>query len=117
MLHHWIHPFNQYRIFCDFKSNRIRNRLHTLKTCLTHANLSAAIETLQSVRSRESVLVQLSDILVGIASSRLNDRLTMGGAKEGVVTHLEKLLGYRIKSTALCEKKFNVFKINLNGGW
>jgi uncharacterized protein DUF3800 len=117
MLHHWIHPFNQYRIFCDYKSNRIRNRLHTLKTCLTHANLSAAIETLQSVRSRESVLVQLADVLVGIASSRLNDRLMMGGAKEGVVTHLEKLLGYRIKSTAPCEKKFNVFKINLNGGW
>jgi len=117
MLHHWIHPFNRYRIFCDFKSNRLRNRLHTLKTCLSHANLSTAIETIQSVRSRESVLVQLADVLVGIASARLNDRLTSGGAKESAVAHLEGFIGHKIASTALCEKKFNVFKINLNGGW
>ena len=116
MLHHWIHPFNRYRIFCDFKSNRLRNRLHTLKTCLIHSNLTAAIETLQSVRSRESVLIQLTDVLVGIASARLNDRLTSGGAKECTVAHLEGLLGRGITSTALCEKKFNVFKINLSGG-
>lgn len=117
MLHHWIHPFNRYHIFCDYKSNRFQNRLHTLKTCLDHANLTAAIETVQSVRSRESVLVQLADVLVGIASARLNDRLTSGGAKESVVAHLERLLRHRIKPTALYEKKFNVFKINLNGGW
>jgi hypothetical protein len=117
MLHHWIHAFNRYRIFCDYKSNRIQNRIHTLKDCLTHSNLAAVIESLQSVRSRESVLVQLADVLVGIASARLNNRLTLGGAKEGVVEHLEGLLGTRIRSTALSEKKFNVFKINLNGGW
>lgn len=117
MLHHWIHPFNQYRIYCDFKRNRLRYRLHTLKACLNHANLAAAIETVQSVRSRESVLIQLVDVLAGLASARLNDRLTPSSAKEGAVTHLEGLVERRIASTALCEKKFNVFKINLNGGW
>jgi hypothetical protein len=117
MLHHWIHPFNEYRIFCDFKRNRLRNRLHTLKACLTHANLAAAIDIVQSVRSRESVLIQLADVLVGLASARLNDRLVAGSAKDGSVSHIEGLLGRRITSTAFCEKKFNVFKINLNGGW
>jgi hypothetical protein len=117
MLHHWIHPFNRYRIFCDFKSNRVRDRLHTLKACLTNANLAAAIDTVQSVRSRESVLIQLADVLVGLASARLNNRLAPGGAKEGAVVHLEALLGRRVAPTALCEKKFNVFKINLDGGW
>ena len=117
MFHHWIHPFNQYRIFCDFKCNRLRDRLHTLKVCLTRANLAAAIETVQAVRSRESVLIQLTDMLVGLASARLNDRLAPGGAKEGAVVHLEGLLGRRVASTELCEKKFNAFKINLNGGW
>ena len=76
----WIHPFNQYRIFCDFKCNRLRDRLHTLKVCLTRANLAAAIEIVQVVRSRESVLIQLTDMLVGLASARLNDRLAPGGA-------------------------------------
>lgn len=117
MLHHWIHPFNRYSIFCDFKRNRLRDRLHTLKSCLTHANLAAAIETVQSVRSRESVLIQLADVLVGLASARLNVRLAPGGSKEGAVVHLERLLERRVASTGLCEKKFNVFKINLTGGW
>ncbi len=117
MLHHWIHPFNQYFIYCDFKRNRLRDRLHTLKTCLNHANLATAIETVQSVRSRKSVLIQLADVLVGLASARLNDRLTPGSAKEAAVVHLEGLLKRKVEPTALCEKKFNVFKINLHGGW
>jgi len=117
MIHHWIHPFNEYRIYCDYKHNRLRDRVHTLKSCLNNANLAAAIATVQSVRSRESVLLQLSDLLVGIASARLNGRLNKGSAKEEVVLHLEGLLGRKIASTALSEKKFNVFKINLQGGW
>jgi len=117
MLHHWIHPFNEYRIYCDFKRNRRRDRLHTLKKCLNYANLAATIHTAQSVRSRESVLIQMTDVLVGLVSSRLNDKLGTGTAKEGIVAHLEGLLGRRIASTPLCEKKLNVFKINLQGGW
>jgi len=117
MLLHWIYPFNRYHIFCDFKRNRLRDRLHTLKTCLNNANLAAAIDTVQSVRSRESVLIQLADVLVGTASARLNGRLTPNSAKEGAVIHLERLLGHKVASTPLCEKKFNVFKINLHGGW
>lgn len=117
MLHHWIHPFNDYRIFCDHKNNRRRDRLHTLKDCLAHANLTAAVNTVQSVRSRESVMIQLSDVLVGTASSRMNNRLRVGSAKEAVTKHIEGLLNRRISSTALDEKKFNVFKINLHGGW
>ena len=117
MIHHWIHPFNEYRIYCDYKHNRLRDRLHTLKNCLTNANLAAAITTVQSVRSSEAVLLQLSDVLVGIASARLNSRLREDSAKKEVVLHLEGLLGRRIASTPLSEKKFNVFKINLQGGW
>ncbi|HUU41306.1 MAG TPA: DUF3800 domain-containing protein, partial [Desulfatiglandales bacterium] len=117
MIHHWIHPFNEYRIYCDYKHNRLRTRLHTLKICLNNANLAADIETVQSVRSRESVLLQLSDVLVGISSASLNSRLREGSAKKEVVLHLEGLMGRKIVSTPLSEKKFNVFKINLQGGW
>lgn len=117
MLHHWIDPFNEYDVFCDYKSNRLRNRLKTLKDCLNYSNLASQIKKVQSVRSGESVLIQLADVLTGLASARLNKRLTLGSAKEHSVLHLEKLLGRRIASTALAEKKFNVFKINLNGGW
>jgi len=117
MLHHWIHPFNNYKIFCDFKRNRVRDRLHTLQRCLSNANLAATIQIVQSVRSRESVLIQFSDFLVGLSSAKLNSRLTQGSAKEAIVSHFENILGSRIGATAASEKKFNVFKINLQGGW
>jgi hypothetical protein len=117
MLHHWIHPFNHYQFFCDFKRNRLPDRLHTLRACLKNANLASEIDTVQSVQSTESVLIQLTDVLTGMASGRLNNRLIPGSAKESLVIHFEKLLDRKIIPTALCEKKFNVFKINLNGGW
>ncbi len=117
LLHHWIHDFNDYRIFCDFKRNRRRDRLHTLKRCLGYANLSANILSAQAVRSSESVLIQLADVLVGAASARYNRKLAPGSAKKNVVWHLESQLQRKIAPTGLGEKKFNLFKINLAGGW
>lgn len=116
MLHHWIHDFNQYRIFCDFKRNRRSDRLHTLKRCLINANLSASVVTVQSVRSEESVLIQCADVLVGMASARMNECIKAGGAKLELVEHYEYLLGRRLTPTPLAEKKFNLFEINLTGG-
>jgi len=117
MLHHWIYSFNNYKIFCDYKSNRSRDRLHTLQRCLTYSNLSTNGLTVQAVRSPESVLIQLSDVLLGAASAKFNRKLTAGSAKEHVVLHLENLLQHPIGPTCFAEKKFNFFKINLSGGW
>lgn len=117
MLHHWILDFNQYHIFCDFKSNRVRNRLHELQRCLDYSNLSSDIATVQAVRSRESVLLQTADVLTGMAAGKLNDNLTAGSAKWELVTHLERARGQVISPTLRSEQKFNVFKIDLAGGW
>ena len=117
MLHHWILDFNDYSIFCDFKSNRARDRLQVLQRCLAHANLSSTVSTVQAVRSDESVLIQVADVLTGIASARLNQALVSGSAKEEVVGHLESCLGRRISHTPCSESKFNVFQIRLGGGW
>ncbi len=80
MLHHWILDFNDYSIFCDYKTNRYRNRLHVLQDCLRHSNLCAEVTTVQATRSRESVLMQLTDVLTGLASAGLNG-LGSGSAK------------------------------------
>ncbi len=124
MLHHWIHSFNSYFIYCDYKRNRLASRLTTLKDCLENANLSASIRNLQFVRSEESVLIQLSDVLTGIASTKLNKNFytSLGKhgssrSKEEVILFLEELLGREIAPTSLHDKKFNVFRINLQGGW
>lgn len=117
MLHHWILDFNEYSVFCDFKSNRVRTRLHDLAHCLSHANLSSDIANVQAVRSNESVLMQAADVLTGIAAGRLNDSLRTGSAKWELVTHLERALGRPVRATYRAEQKFNVFVIDLAGGW
>ncbi|MEN8131267.1 MAG: DUF3800 domain-containing protein [Pseudomonadota bacterium] len=117
MLHHWILDFNEYAVFCDFKSNRVRTRLHELARCLEYSNLSSKVVNVQAIRSRESVLMQAADVLTGVAAARLNNNLKAGGAKWELVTHLEQALGKSIQATYRDEQKFNVFLIDLAGGW
>ncbi len=117
LLHHWLTDFNEYIVFCDFKTNRYRNRLHVLKRCLSTSNLSTTIADVQAIRSRESVLIQLTDVLTGTASARLNDSLRENSAKSEIVNYLESKLNRKIQHTFKAEQKFNVFVIDLQGGW
>ncbi len=118
LLHHWIYDFNEYSIFCDVKTNRSRKRLKDLKRCLSHSNLSAEIECIQALPSRQVTLIQLSDLLLGAASSRMNGTLGKGTAKEAIVNHLESHLNINsLKPTPRSKEKFNIFKIHLSGGW
>ena len=117
MLHHWIMDFNEYVVFCDYKSNRRRDRLGVLQRCLAYSNLSAQIPNVQAIRSHESVLMQLVDVLTGASAARLNGTLRDGSAKAQVVRALEGGLGKTISHTVKAEKKLNVFVIDLQGGW
>jgi hypothetical protein len=117
LLHHWILDFNEYRIFCDVKSNRDPKRLSVLGRCLSRANLTSSIVSTQSLPSHEVILIQLCDLLLGAASSRINDTLREGTAKSAVVQRLEVALGRALAPTHKTEEKFNIFKIRLQGGW
>ena len=117
LLHHWILDCNEYRIFCDAKSNRDSKRLPVLERCLSRANLSSQIESIQSLPSGEVVLIQLCDLLLGATSSRINGTLHDGTAKADLVHRLESALGRRLEPTYKAEEKFNLFKIRLQGGW
>ena len=119
LLHHWIYDFNDYSIFCDLKANRDRSRLHVLHRCLSNANRSAQISSVQSLPSSEVVLLQLCDVLLGIAQSRLNQNITQGTAKEAVTERLEDRLNVNgiLGPTTRSEEKYNIFRIRLSGGW
>lgn len=117
LLHHWILDFNGYRIFCDAKSNRDPKRLPVLTRCLSRASLTSRIDSIQSLPSYEVVLIQLCDLLLGAASSRINDTLGEDTAKAAVVQSLELALGRPLAPTHKTEEKFNIFKIRLQGGW
>ncbi|MBF0142306.1 MAG: DUF3800 domain-containing protein [Magnetococcales bacterium] len=117
MLHHWILDFNRYAVFCDYKSNRVMSRLSTLKQCLSYANLTSEIAQVQAVRSEESVLIQLTDVLTGAVSAKFNQTLTPDSAKSALVRRLETRLGHPLQSTCRGEQKFNIFAIHPGGGW
>lgn len=117
LLEKWIKDFNEYSIFCDSKVNRDLSRLNTLNDILQSVNWNANIKCVQALPSREVVLIQLTDLLLGAASSRINDIGHTNIAKIRILDSLEKHLGYKIQPTSINQHKFNVFNINLNGGW
>lgn len=117
LLHHWILDCNEYAFFLDFKSTGQRDRLPILRQCLDRSNLSSVVARVQAIRSRESVLVQLVDVLTGAAAYRLNSQTRSESAKFAVVRQLERGLDREIAPTWKSEQKFNVFKIDLGGGW
>jgi hypothetical protein len=117
LLHHWILDFNSYSIFCDLKANRRPDRLSVLRRCLDNSNLSSMVPNVQATRSRESVLLQLVDVLTGAASGKLNGMIRENGSKSRIVSLIETRLGHPIRHTPPFEQKFNVFVVNLKGGW
>ena len=117
MLHQWITDFNEYVLFCDVKKNRDPTRLHVLRRCLDVSNLSSEVRSVQAIQSHESVLIQLADVLTGVAAARLNDAVSEGTAKAELVQVVEGLIERRIRHTVRAEPKFNVFIIDLRGGW
>jgi hypothetical protein len=88
-----------------------------LARCLARANLSSNIEAVQSLPSNQVVLIQLCDLLLGAASSQINETLKPGTAKAAVVQRIESALGRSLGPTKKAEEKLNIFKIRLQGGW
>lgn len=118
LIHHWILDFNEYCIFCDTKTNRRPDRLATLQQCLQRSNLSSQIHSIQAVPSRESALIQFADFLLGAASSDLNESIDDQSAKKKILVYLrEKLERKQLVPTVKSEEKFNIFAIQLQGGW
>lgn len=117
LIKHWIDDFNQYRIFCDLKTNRRPYRLRELRRALDHSNFTSIVESVQAVCSREVSLIQLTDFLLGLVSAKMNRTYADGSLKAELVAYLEKHLGHKIGPTSKTVKKLNVFKIDLQGGW
>lgn len=118
LLHHWIFDFNDYNIFVDLKVNRDKNRLKELRNVLDLSNLTSGISQVQGLPSEQSLGIQLADILTGLVASKFNREIKEGSAKDALIQHIEQnLIGRSIGPTPKWEEKFNVFKINLQGGW
>ena len=116
LIHHWILDFNDYTVFVDLKTNRLPDRLVVLQRVLNYANLSSKIVNIQSLPSREVTLIQLTDLLTGAINAKFNHS-TSSKAKLELIQFIEFLLKKEIAATPKSDEKFNIFKINLQGGW
>ncbi|MCK5740807.1 MAG: DUF3800 domain-containing protein, partial [Chlorobi bacterium] len=84
---------------------------------LKNSNLTSTIHNVQALPSHESSGIQLADILTGIVTAKFNNKTT-STAKNNLIQHIEKnYLGHKIRPTPKGSDKFNIFKINLRGGW
>lgn len=113
LLLHWLFDNLSYSIYVDYKVNRDKGRLQNMKSFLLKKKPLSNINVLQSLKSDESLGIQLADILTGLVVSKFNNEIT-GSAKLGLIDFVENdNLHHEIKHTSSNNLKFNVFKINL----
>jgi len=116
LLHHWIFDFNTYNIFIDYKVNRNKGRVNVLKKVLDASNIISDVQQVQALHSHESSGIQLADVLTGLVASKFNNNYS-SKAKGKLIEITEARLEKSIAPTPKWVEKFNVFKINLQGGW
>lgn len=117
MLYHVIdfivEPSRQYRVYLDIKDTRSELKRKGLEQVLRTSNLDfhgVRIERVQQMRSHESELMQLADLLIG-AISYFNRGLSGSDAKNSLIQRIKERSGKSLShSTLMRETKFNLFR-------
>ena len=106
-----IFPEHNYNIFIDIKDSYSYLKARNLKQYLERDYQN--IRTLQVIRSYESELLQLADVLMGAINYKIRG-MNKVTAKNKVIERIEKHCGSSIiKPTSRSESKFNLFFIDL----
>ena len=103
---------HRYRIYLDVKDTRggpKTLRLHDVLANSLYDFDRECIERVQQVRSHESELLQIADILIG-ALTYANRGLTSSPAKMAIVTRLRERLGWNAltRTSGFSSTKFNI---------
>lgn len=112
MLKAILEPDARYRIYLDIKDTRSADKTSKLKDVLCNSIYdfrSQIIERIQTVRSHEIEILQMTDLLIG-AISYVNRGLTQNSAKVALVEQIRAKSGYTLTQTNLLrENKVNIF--------
>lgn len=106
-----IHFEYNYNIYLDIKDSQSALKVKKLKDILNKS--SASIRNLQNIRSEESLLMQLTDVLMGAISYHLRARnkvIAKNKIIEKIQAHSKLPL---MQSTSVSANKFNLFFIDL----
>ena len=111
LIYHKLNMEHQYNVYLDIKDTLSAGKVRKLKEVL---NLNyGSIRNLQNIRSHESQLMQLTDLLMGAISYKLRG-LNKVIAKNRLIEKIEQHTSLPLtRSTAKSHSKFNLFFINL----
>lgn len=108
-----IDPACRYHIYLDIKDTRSRLKVAKLHEVLRNAHYDFSrmiVERIQTVRSHEVELLQITDLLIG-AVSYVNRALQTNAGKVAFVQRMQKRSGYSLtRTTLLRESKVNIFR-------
>ena len=115
LLYHWLSWDNSYCVFTDQKTNKDKRRLQELKRIVNaQFSVSSPINNIQAIDSKESVILQLENVIMGAVGYKYNFRRNGNStAKEQIVSKVESWLGHEIRPTSSAVQKLNIFEISL----
>ena len=108
-----LSPNARYRIYLDIKDTRSATKITMLHNVLSNNLYDFSrniIERVQTVRSHEVEILQLTDLLIG-AISYINRGLSTSVAKQALVKRIQERSHYSLtRTTLLRENKVNLFR-------
>jgi hypothetical protein len=111
LIYHKISMENSYNIYLDIKDTLSASKAHKLKNILNVDN--STIRALQNIRSEESLLMQLTDLLMGALAYNLrgfNKVIAKNNLIQKIQQHTQMSL---TNSSYKSANKFNLFFIDL----
>jgi len=112
MLKAILSPEYKYNIYLDIKDTRSYNKIIQLKEVLCNNQFDFTgqmIENIGQIRSEESSIMQIADLLTG-AVGYINRNLSTSKAKQTIVELVKARSGFSLNHpTSLREAKFNLF--------
>lgn len=110
LLYHKLNPECAYNIYLDIKDTCSQNKIRTLSEILDKKN---AIRNLQFIRSYESYMMQLADLIMGAINYHLRGMKKVS-AKTDLIKIIESHTQINLtQSTPKSADKFNLFFIDL----
>ena len=105
-------PKGKYFVYLDIKDTRGGKKVKVLQDVLCNNIYDfnrEIISRIQIIRSEESQIMQLADVLIGVLSY-VNRELSENPAKMALVNTVRTRTGYSLTKSTLCrEEKFNIF--------
>lgn len=111
LIHHKIDMTANYNIYFDVKDSLSKIKIRTLKEIL---NVQYGVfRNIQSIPSKESIFIQLTDLILGAISYKLRN-LSKVKTKMDIIKKIEKECGHPLdRMTPKDEQKLNLFFIEL----